>query len=93
MNVAPELEPYFNDYKLNLFEIPWLPDEQVKMFRSDFRYVADYFGYLRKHKGSDAEYEPSPFKEPRQKSRTFSVRDFFRQILQMPLSCVRSHRV
>ena len=58
LHVAPELEPYFNDYKLNLFEIPWLPDEQAKMFTSDFRYVADYFGYLRKHKGSDAEYEP-----------------------------------
>ena len=58
LNVAPELEPYFNDYKLNLFEIPWLSDEQVTMFKSDFRYVADYFVYLRKHKGNDEEYEP-----------------------------------
>ena len=58
LNVTPELEPYFNDYKLNLFEIPWLSDEQVQMFTSDFRYVADYFVYLRKHKGNDEEYEP-----------------------------------
>ena len=58
LNVSPELAPYFNDYKLNLFEIPWLTDEQVNLFKSDFRYVADYFVYLRKHDGNDEEYEP-----------------------------------
>ena len=52
------LHAYFNDYKLNLFEIPWLTDEQVNLFKSDFRYVADYFVYLRKHDGNDEEYEP-----------------------------------
>ncbi|MBR1693672.1 MAG: Rpn family recombination-promoting nuclease/putative transposase [Lachnospiraceae bacterium] len=43
-----ELRPYVNDYKINLFEIAWLTDEQVDMFQSDFRIVADYFVQMRK---------------------------------------------
>ena len=44
----PEIfEPYVNDYKMNLFEIAWLSPEQVKLFKSDFRYVADYFVQVR----------------------------------------------
>ena len=31
-----------NDYKINVFEIAYLTPEQVNMFQSDFRYVADY---------------------------------------------------
>ncbi len=33
------LEPFFNDYHLNLFEIAYLTDEQIAMFKSDFRLV------------------------------------------------------
>ena len=44
-----ELEPYVNDYKINLFEIAWLTDEQVSGFKSDFRIVADYFVQMRKN--------------------------------------------
>ena len=32
-----------NDYKVNLFEIAYLSKEQAKLFKSDFRVVADYF--------------------------------------------------
>jgi len=42
------VRPYINDYKINLFEIAWLTDEQVGMFQSDFRIVADYFVQMRK---------------------------------------------
>ena len=49
------LKPYVNDYKMNLFEIAWLTDEQVKMFKSDFGIVADYFVQMRKNN----DYEPS----------------------------------
>lgn len=35
--------------KLNLFEIACLTEEQVRMFRSDFRIVADYFVQKRKN--------------------------------------------
>ena len=41
--IANELLPYIADYKVNLFDIPRLPPEKVKLFRSDFRIVADYF--------------------------------------------------
>ena len=47
-NIPPELEPYINDYKMNLFEVAWLPDETVSMFQSDFRFVADYYRQMRK---------------------------------------------
>ena len=44
------LEDYVSDYTLNLFEIAYLTDEQVEMFTSDFRYVAEYFVGNRKVK-------------------------------------------
>lgn len=43
LNIPPEFEPYVSDYRINLFEIAYLSHEQVKMFQSDFRVVADYF--------------------------------------------------
>ena len=30
-DVIPELKPYLNDYKINVFEISWLNDEQVEL--------------------------------------------------------------
>ena len=39
-----KLDPYVSDYKVNLFEVAWLSDEQIAMFQSDFKVVADYFG-------------------------------------------------
>ena len=48
--IPQELRSYINDYKVNLFEIAWLSDEQVQMFQSDFRIVADYFVQMRKNK-------------------------------------------
>lgn len=55
MIVPKYLEPYVNDYKINVYEIAYLTDEQVDMFTSDFRIVADYFVQMRKNK----EYKPS----------------------------------
>lgn len=50
LDIPEEIKPYFNDYKINLFEISYLSDEQVNMFSSDFRYVAEYFVQTRKNK-------------------------------------------
>lgn len=36
------LEPFVSDYRMHLFEIAYLTREQVEMFQSDFRIVADY---------------------------------------------------
>ncbi|MGM9928888.1 MAG: hypothetical protein ACI35P_13155 [Bacillus sp. (in: firmicutes)] len=43
MDIPPEFEEFVNDYKINLFEIAYLTREQIDMFQSDFRIVADYF--------------------------------------------------
>ena len=46
-----------SDYKANLFEIAYLSDEQVKMFKSDFRFVAGYFvGTRKKREGQEPEF-------------------------------------
>lgn len=43
LDVPEKFRPFVNDYKVNLFEIAYLSEEQVKLFKSDFRVVADYF--------------------------------------------------
>ena len=41
--VSERLKPFFNDYKINLIDIPSLTSEQVDRFKSDFKAVADFF--------------------------------------------------
>ena len=48
LNIPDDFKPFVNDYKVNLFDIAFLTDEQVKLFKSDFRFVADYFVQKRK---------------------------------------------
>ena len=55
LDIPQEFEPYVNDYKINLFQIAYLTHEQVELFRSDFRVVADYF-VQKREKG---DYVPS----------------------------------
>ena len=57
-NIPPELDPYVSDYKINVFEIAWLPDETIAKFKSDFRYVADYYSQMRK----TGKWQPMPGK-------------------------------
>ena len=54
VEIPDELEPYVNDYKINVIEIAWLTEEQLRMFRSDFGIVANFFVQKRKNK----DYEP-----------------------------------
>lgn len=54
-NIPKELSQYVNDYKIHVFEIAYLKPDQVEMFQSDFRIVADYFVQMRTNK----EYNPS----------------------------------
>ena len=46
----------FNDYKINVMEVAFLSDEEVKSFKSDFKLVAEYFVNRRKN----PQYTPSP---------------------------------
>ncbi len=47
--IPPEFDEFVNDYKINLFEIAYLTREQVDMFQSDFRIVADYFVQMQEN--------------------------------------------
>ena len=55
ISVPKELDSYVNDIKIHVFEIAWLSDEQIAMFKSDFRVVAEFFAQMRKND----EYKPS----------------------------------
>lgn len=55
MDIPEELEACVNDYRINLFQIAYLTQEQVQSFQSDFRIVADYF-VQKREKG---DYVPS----------------------------------
>ena len=54
MQIPKQLEPFVNDYKINLVEVAFL-DDQLDNFHSDFRIVAEYF--VNKRKNTD--YIPS----------------------------------
>lgn len=49
LEIPSEFDEFVNDYKINLFEIAFLTREQVEMFQSDFRIVADYFVQKREN--------------------------------------------
>jgi len=53
-DVTRVLKEYIQDYKIHVFDIPRLTQEEVKLFRSDFRIVADYFV----HAYTDYDYIP-----------------------------------
>ena len=63
-DLPEEWKPYVNDYRVHLFEIAWLSEEQVSMFQSDFRIIADYFVQMRKRR----DYNPPeiPMAHPRE---------------------------
>ncbi len=50
VDIPAGMEKYVNDYQIHIFEVAHLTEEQVKLFRSDFRIVADYFVQKRKNK-------------------------------------------
>ena len=52
---AETLRNYVQDYQIHVFDIPKLTQEQVSLFQSDFRIVADYFVNSRNNK----DYTPS----------------------------------
>ena len=57
-SVPSQFDRYVNDYKLNLFEIAWLPEETINKFKSDFKLVAEYFNQIR----NTGRWEPMPSK-------------------------------
>lgn len=45
-DVPPELKPFVNDYKMNLFDIAHISSKEAQVFKSDFWHVADYFSQV-----------------------------------------------
>lgn len=43
LDIPEKMRPYVSDYKINVFEICHLSDEEIGFFRSDFKIVAHYF--------------------------------------------------
>ena len=48
LEAPDELKRYVFDYGMNLFQIAYLDDSTVAKFKSDFRFVADYYVQMRK---------------------------------------------
>ena len=46
-SIPPKLKPFINDYKINVIDIAWLPEGTIKKFKSDFRFLADYYRQVR----------------------------------------------
>lgn len=55
LDIPDELRPYVSNYKIQIFDIAFLKDEQVQLFQSDFRIVVDYFTQIQKNR----DYIPS----------------------------------
>ena len=49
LEIPKYLRQYVSDYKINVFEICYLSEKQLKMFKSDFGIVADFFVNKRKN--------------------------------------------
>lgn len=43
MEIPDELDSYVNDYRIHVFDIAWLTEDQLRLFKSDFRVVANFF--------------------------------------------------
>ena len=49
LDIPTGMEDFVSDYKINVFEIAFLPEETVNKFKSDFKLVAKYFTNIRKN--------------------------------------------
>ena len=49
-NVPEKLLPFINNYKINVFNIAWLSKEQINLFKTDFKYIAEFLRAKRLHK-------------------------------------------
>ena len=49
VHVPEVFRTFVNDYRINIFEISFLPEEAINWFHSDFKIIADYFVHSRKN--------------------------------------------
>lgn len=53
-SLSEDLQPFLNDYHINLFELAFLDDETRSLFTSDFRFIVDYLHQARVNKSYKA---------------------------------------
>ena len=71
ISIPKEIDKYVNDYNIHVFEISWLSQKQIKMFKSDFGVVADFFVNRRKDPNYIPREGPQKDKAYRGGSQTF----------------------
>lgn len=49
VKIPDGLDEYINDCKIHVFEVSWLTAEQIALFKSDFKIVANFFVNRRKN--------------------------------------------
>ena len=72
ISVPEELKPYVSDYRINVFDIAFLSDEEIALFHSDFKIVADYFAHHRTNENYRPT-DPQKFKHTDEALKLFSV--------------------
>ncbi len=70
-DIPEKFRPFVNNYKINVFEIAYLSREQVNVFKSDFRVVADYF--VQKRENGDYIPDPQELKHVQETLQLLSV--------------------
>ncbi len=71
LDIPKELDKYVNDYEIYVFEIAFMDKEEVDLFQSDFRVVADYF--VQKQENGDYEPKPQDLKHVQETLQLLSV--------------------
>jgi hypothetical protein len=50
LDIPDGLDEYVNDYRIHVFNIAWLSEEEIARFKSDFKIVANFFAQIRRNK-------------------------------------------
>ena len=77
LHVPEELRPYVSNYRINVFDIAFLTDEQISRFHNDFKIVADYFAHHR----TDPDYRPT---DPEKFRHTDEILKLFSVLMNDP---------
>ena len=71
LDIPKELDKYVNDYEIHIFEIAFMDKEEVDLFQSDFRAVAEFF--VQKRENGDYEPKPQDLKHVQETLQLLSV--------------------
>lgn len=97
MKIPEGLDDYINDYKMQVFEVAWLTEEQISRFRSDFKIVANFFVQKRKNKDYIPDESPEAssgwqLQQLRRKG-TMLVKQYIISIVPLLYSCEKENDV